>query len=178
MSLPEFEITGQKALVVGAGRGIGKGIALALAEAGPQRMPELLLDLVRMVSAGSTERDWRARSFERLLTQAGGSCRVENLASRMGISARSLRVRSGELIGVPPKRYARIHRLHGAIDRAKKWSVPAWTRVAAASGFADQSHMTREFNDLLGESPARFHRPGRRDADSFNRPDGRGRTFT
>ena len=34
MSLPEFEITGQKALVVGAGRGIGKGIALALAEAG------------------------------------------------------------------------------------------------------------------------------------------------
>ena len=34
MSLPEFDITGQKALVVGAGRGIGKGIALALAEAG------------------------------------------------------------------------------------------------------------------------------------------------
>ncbi|CAI8039999.1 3-oxoacyl-[acyl-carrier-protein] reductase FabG [Geodia barretti] len=34
MSLPEFDITGQKALVVGGGRGIGKGIALALAEAG------------------------------------------------------------------------------------------------------------------------------------------------
>ena len=34
MNLPEFDISGQKALVVGAGRGIGKGIALALAEAG------------------------------------------------------------------------------------------------------------------------------------------------
>ena len=34
MSLPEFDVTGQKVLVVGAGRGIGKGIALAFAEAG------------------------------------------------------------------------------------------------------------------------------------------------
>ena len=34
MSLPEFDVTGQKVLLVGAGRGIGKGIALAFAEAG------------------------------------------------------------------------------------------------------------------------------------------------
>ena len=34
MSMPQFDITGQKVLAVGAGRGIGKGIALAFAEAG------------------------------------------------------------------------------------------------------------------------------------------------
>ena len=34
MSLKEFDIAGQKVLLVGAGRGIGKGIALAFAEAG------------------------------------------------------------------------------------------------------------------------------------------------
>ena len=34
MNIPEFDINGQKAFLVGAGRGIGKGIALAFADAG------------------------------------------------------------------------------------------------------------------------------------------------
>ena len=34
MGIPEFDIKGQKVLIVGGGRGIGKGIAVAFAEAG------------------------------------------------------------------------------------------------------------------------------------------------
>ena len=34
MAIPEFTLEGKKALLIGAGRGIGKGIALVMAEAG------------------------------------------------------------------------------------------------------------------------------------------------
>ena len=34
MSLPEFDISGQKVLVAGVGRGIGKGVTLAFVGAG------------------------------------------------------------------------------------------------------------------------------------------------
>ena len=34
MSLKQFDVSGQKVSLVGAGRGIGKGIALAFAESG------------------------------------------------------------------------------------------------------------------------------------------------
>ncbi|MBI2172148.1 MAG: SDR family oxidoreductase [Chloroflexi bacterium] len=36
MNIPEYDITGRKVLLVGAARGIGKGIALVLAEAGAE----------------------------------------------------------------------------------------------------------------------------------------------
>ncbi len=54
MSLKQFDVAGQKVLLVGAGRGIGKGIALAFAEAGADvAMVPISLGRLRLWTAES-----------------------------------------------------------------------------------------------------------------------------
>ena len=132
--------------------------------------PEAVLDhLVAFLRARrAPEREWTARGLSREVLESGGTVRVERVAERLGVSARALRSRSHELIGLSPKRFARTHRLFRAIDLARASSAPDWTRIAATTGYADQAHLIREFGALLGETPVRFHARGLRDADSSN----------
>ena len=97
----------------------------------------------------------------RLLTQPST---VAALAATIGISTRSLYERSQACIGLAPKRALRIARLHRALRLADGGG--AWSAVAAASGFADQAHLTREMQSLLGEGPTDWARRGWL-ADSF-----------
>ena len=77
MSLKEFDITGQKVLLVGAGRGIGKGIALAFAEAGADvAITGLTATGVSKVAAEIQERGGAALPLTGDATQAADMERV------------------------------------------------------------------------------------------------------
>jgi AraC-like DNA-binding protein len=89
-----------------------------------------------------------------------GCNRVEQLAAQTGLPRRTLHSRLTQEIGLSPKRVLRIQRLHRALKLAQDRSS-AWPQIAAASGFADQAHMIREFVDLLGESPGAWRRRSR-----------------
>lgn len=77
-------------------------------------------------------------------------------AHSLGISPRALRGLMGDHVGLPPKTYARIVRLHRALGRAQ--GDESWAGIAVASGYYDQAHMIREFRSLLGESPEVWRR--------------------
>jgi len=69
-------------------------------------------------------------------------------------------------VGVPPKKLARILRLHHAL--AMLVTCPSFSlgRVAGELGFADQAHFTREFRAMTGQTPGAYRRrllvqPGR-----------------
>ena len=78
--------------------------------------------------------------------------RVEEMASQAGMPLRTLHSRFMQQVGLSPKRLLRIERLQRALTHSRGHSVP-WAQLAMGCGFADQAHMIREFQDLLGESP-------------------------
>jgi AraC-like DNA-binding protein len=57
-------------------------------------------------------------------------------------------------VGLGPKVYCRVRRLQGALARIG--SAPSAADLAAAAGYSDQAHMTREFRELAGVSPGRY----------------------
>lgn len=146
----------------------------AVSEAGdPGSMLHALVSFLLSNPGASMERDWKARALTESLghggadttavhshSRAGSHFRVGATAESMGVSVRALRSVSRDLIGLPPKRLARIHRLHSAIALGAGSPAPSWSRIAITAGFADQPHLVREYRNLLGETPSRYHRRG------------------
>jgi len=108
--------------------------------------------------AAFLEREFAARDFFSQLP--GRRVRsVRELANITGWSARTLQYRATKQIGLAPKLWLRIERLHRAIAFSMKQIGP-WRDIALQCGFADQAHMIREFVNLLGESPTAWCQRG------------------
>ena len=80
--------------------------------------------------------------------------RVAELAAELGWSGRHLTNRFRAEFGLRPKEAARVVRF----DRARRAVRPGarLADVAAAHGFADQSHLVREFHAFAGCTPSRW----------------------
>jgi AraC-like DNA-binding protein len=101
--------------------------------------------------AGFLGRELAGREYAQPLSQ--GQChRVEQMAALAGMPTRTLHSRLMQQVGLSPKRLLRIERLHRVLAKTQVRSV-LWAQLALTCGFADQAHMIREFQDLLGESP-------------------------
>lgn len=80
---------------------------------------------------------------------------IEKLAREIGFSHRKLIQLFTTQVGMTPKRFARLQRFrhaHDAISAAL--SLPQWSAFAVEHGYADQSHMIREFQEFSGMTPA------------------------
>jgi AraC-like DNA-binding protein len=74
-----------------------------------------------------------------------------------GLGVRTLQRFCAEWVGVGPTWLVRCARLHEAAGRAAVGPVE-WSALAAELGYADQSHLVRDFARVVGEPPARYAR--------------------
>jgi AraC-like DNA-binding protein len=80
-----------------------------------------------------------------------GDVRVRDLALSCNLSERQLERLFFERVGLTPKRYARIQRFRSVLSHLEDPSDlgrPKLADVAALYGYADQSHLVRDFKDF------------------------------
>jgi AraC-like DNA-binding protein len=90
-----------------------------------------------------------------MLAASGGRIGVADLAAEVGWSRRHLAARFTSELGVSPKAAARVLRFQrtcALLDRGL-----GLADAAVAGGYYDQSHMTAEWRELAGSTPARWH---------------------
>jgi len=103
-----------------------------------------VLDLDR-VPPPEVRRAWH------LLCASGGTARIADVARAVGWSERHLAARFRTEVGLTPKVAARVVRF----DRARRmFPRSGGATVAATCGYADQSHLVRDFVDFTGLSPS------------------------
>jgi AraC-like DNA-binding protein len=108
--------------------------------------------LLARVARGPRPSPLAQRAFAELVGRSG-DVRVGELAGELGCSRRHLHACLSEQAGVGPKTLARLLRFDAARRRlASGRRRPA--EVAAACGYYDESHLSREFRALAGRTPA------------------------
>ncbi|NUW37885.1 AraC family transcriptional regulator [Nonomuraea sp. SMC257] len=133
--------------------------------------PERRALVERRLLDGLARHDGRAdlSRMRATLAALSGTGRVREAAELLGCSRRHLSGTVRAELGVTPKEYQRLVRFETARGRlvaaagAGEISLAA---VAAASGFADQAHFTREWRSMAGCTPTEWLRAEGPDARS------------
>ncbi|WP_239109095.1 helix-turn-helix domain-containing protein [Microbispora siamensis] len=113
--------------------------------------------------AGRT-RHWESTGGQELrgiLAALSGTARVQEAARLLGCSRRRLSGTVRAELGVTPKEYQRLLRFEaarGALVAAARAGTVSLAAVAAASGFADQAHFTREWRAMAACTPTEWLR--------------------
>jgi AraC-like DNA-binding protein len=115
--------------------------------------------------AVARERDRLVDRAVALMTCAPLSSSIGWLAGELSVAPRTLRSRFGDQVGVSPKRFQQLVRVHRAVRLAQQSSY-GWAAIAAESGFVDQAHLSRVIASVTGMTPSSLPIRTRRQAAS------------
>ncbi|NUP65933.1 MAG: AraC family transcriptional regulator [Nonomuraea sp.] len=108
--------------------------------------------LARRADTGRAVDPEVAFSWRRMVATRG-RVRVERLVAEVGWSRKRLRSRFRAQLGLTPKRLAQLVRFDHAVHRLAAGQRAA--RVAAESGYSDQSHLHRDVMAFAGMTPVK-----------------------
>ncbi|OQW42050.1 MAG: hypothetical protein A4S08_11880 [Proteobacteria bacterium SG_bin4] len=111
--------------------------------------PDLLESALKILSIPQSDSGQEANKMANLLLETQS---ISETASRYGISVRQLERRFARNFGLSPKEWLRIKRFEGSLIKLSH-DIASLANVAAEAGYADQSHMTRDYRRATGFTP-------------------------
>lgn len=91
-----------------------------------------------------------------LIQESAFRTSVTELCERLGLSNRHLIDQFRRVVGLTPKTASRVARFNGVVRHVAGAVEVDWARVAYRFGYADQSHLIREFRHFGGVTPEEF----------------------
>jgi AraC-like DNA-binding protein len=95
-----------------------------------------------------------AMAFAVTALERGAS--VADVRDRLGATPARFIARFAHAVGLTPKRFARLRRFQRVLHALDGGAEIDWADVAAAGGFADQSHLVNEFRAFAGLTPTEY----------------------
>ncbi|VTU17555.1 transcriptional activator FtrA [Variovorax sp. PBL-H6] len=124
----------------------------------------------RLCEADGNARSQRAATHAaRLIAASGGGRPLREVAETVGVGERRLQQLFHAHVGLPPRAWSRLARLHGCLRALRRQTNPDWAQMAIDHGYYDQSHLANEFRALCGLTPTEFL--GRAVSGSSKTPD-------
>jgi AraC-like DNA-binding protein len=90
------------------------------------------------------------------LSSEGGFQSIRKIEADVGLSHTRLIQLFREHVGLTPKLFCRVRRFQAALSHVEKGMPVNWARLAAECGYFDQAHLTHDFREFAGVTPARY----------------------
>jgi AraC-like DNA-binding protein len=135
---------------------VAAGCAAVLAAAADEEMAGVVTGLLRAISPPRDPVAEQVAAMVDRITSGLELRRVADLTAAFAMPERRLQRLFSEYVGVSPKWVMRRARLHEAALRATSGEPVDWAVLARDLGYADQSHLTRDFTATIGTPPARY----------------------
>jgi AraC-like DNA-binding protein len=87
------------------------------------------------------------------VSAARGIVDLDEIANQANLSPRQFRRRCLEESGLTPKHLCRVLRFRHACELAGRSAHPAWPDIAVETGYFDQAHLIRDFQEFTGTTP-------------------------
>lgn len=94
-----------------------------------------------------------ARAVAASIGRARGILTVQGLTATFAVNERRLQRAFDAAVGIGPKQVMRVARFRSAAAMLSASPQESLARIAAACGYADQAHFTREFTEFAGLTP-------------------------